>query len=369
MSNLDEAKPIQPDIEKDEESLAQAVESSPPDEGFPHLETEGEPPKKKSKPWVLRIFFGILIFLLIVALGAVGGILKGTNDRVRYENEIVGTAISDQFVRGLIDMQNENYEIAIERFKYILNYDPNHVGAQDQLTKALLELGARGSLPTLTPTATLTPTPDFRNEQELYNQALAYSNAQDWDILIATLDSLRKANPDYMAVEVDGLYYVAFRNRGLKRIQIEGNLEGGIFDINRAELFGPVDIEASNFRQWSEWYLTGVSFWDLDWEQAVTYFGMVAPSAPNLSDSSFFTASARLATAQVNYGSYLISRARLLFGQNSYCDAYNLYTAAQQYILLDGNNLQKYEEAEGRCFGFPEPTATQDSGGGATVEP
>jgi len=190
MSNLDEAKPIQPDIEKDEESLAQAVESSPPDEGFPHLETEGEPPKKKSKPWVLRIFFGILIFLLIVALGAVGGILKGTNDRVRYENEIVGTAISDQFVRGLIDMQNENYEIAIERFKYILNYDPNHVGAQDQLTKALLELGARGSLPTLTPTATLTPTPDFRNEQELYNQALAYSSAQDWDNLIATLDDL-----------------------------------------------------------------------------------------------------------------------------------------------------------------------------------
>jgi hypothetical protein len=295
--------------------------------------------------------------------------MKGTNDRVRYEDEVVGTAISDQFVRGLVDMQNENYEIAIERFKYILQYDPGHVGAREQLTKALLELGAKGNLPTLTPTSTLTPTPDFRNEQELYTQALAYRDAQDWDNLITTLDSLRKANPEYLTVEVDGLYYIAFRNRGLKRIQIEGNLEGGIFDINRAELFGPVDIEASNFRQWSEWYLTGVSFWDLDWEQAVTYFGMVAPSAPNLSDSSFFTASARLATAQVNYGAYLISRARLVFSQRSYCDAYDLYSAAQQYILLDANNQQKYNEAQGQCYGFPEPTATQDSGGGATVEP
>jgi tetratricopeptide (TPR) repeat protein len=312
---------------------------------------------------------GLLIFLLIVTLGAVGGIVKGNYDRVRYEDVVIGTQMADQFVRGLIDMQSGNYELAILRFEHILKYDPDHSGAQEQLTIALIELGARGSLPTLVPSATLTPTPDFRNEQELYNQALAYRNVQDWDNLIITLDSLRKANPDYMAVEVDGLYYIAFRNRGLKRIQIDGNLEGGIFDINRAELFGPVDVEASNFRQWSEWYLTGVSFWDLDWEQAVTYFGMVAPSAPNLSDSSFFTASSRLATAQVHYGSYLISRARLLYSQRSYCDAYYLFSDAQKYVLLDSNSQEKYEQAQGQCFGFPEPTATEDSGGGATVEP
>ena len=156
-----------------------------------------------------------------------------------------------------------------------------------------------------------------------------------------------------MAVKVDGLYYLAYRNRGIYRIQVEGNLEGGIFDFNRAELFGPVDIEASNYRQWSEWYLTGVSFWDLDWEQAVSYFSLVAPSAPNLSDSSFFTASARLATAQVNYGAYLIDRARLLFGNGRHCDSYDLFKAAQQYILLTASDQEKWQQAEWECFGFP----------------
>jgi hypothetical protein len=170
-----------------------------------------------------------------------------------------------------------------------------------------------------------------------------------------------------MAVEVDGLYYLAYRNRGMHRIQVEGNLEGGIFDLNRAELFGPIDIEASNFREWSEWYLTGVSFWDLDWEQAVSYFSMVAPSAPNLSDSSFFTASARLATAQVNYGVYLVDRGRLLFSNKNYCDAYDLFHAAEQYVLLTENSLEKMQKAEFECFGYP-PTATQESGG-ATATP
>jgi tetratricopeptide (TPR) repeat protein len=367
MSEMDEAKPIELDGEDSGNSTTEIEESPPPEEESDPSETEYESQEKKPKTWVRRVLYGFLIFLLIVGLGAIGGVMKGTNDRVHYEDVVIGTAISDQFVRALVDMENENYEIAIERFKYILTYDPDHAGARQQLTIALLELGSTGDLPTLVPTSTLPPTQDFRNEEELYNQALALRNTQDWNGLIATLDSLRKANPEYMAVEVDGLYYLAYRNRGLQRIQINGNLEGGIFDINRAELFGPIDIEASNYRQWSEWYLTGVSFWDLDWEQAVAYFGLVAPSAPNLSDSGFFTASARLATAQVSYGNYLISRARMMFSQRSYCDAYSLYSTAQQYVLIDANNQEKYTDAEGECFGRPEPTATSDSGGTTPV--
>lgn len=346
----------QPEIEK----------TSPPEEEAQSADTEEMTAEAKGKPWVRRIFSGLGIFVMIVALGAFSGGLLAMCDRTQHEDEVVGTAVADQFVRGLVDMDNGNYEIAIERFKYILTYDPDHAGARDQLTKALLAIGSTGgNLPTVIPTDTLPPTQDFRGEQELYNLALAYRNAMDWENLIITLDSLRDANPEYMAVEVDGLYYLAYRNRGMHRIQVEGNLEGGIFDLNRAELFGPIDIEASNFRQWSEWYLTGVSFWDLDWEQAVTYFGMVAPSAPNLSDSGFFTASARLATAQVNYGAYLIDRARLLFSNRRYCDAYDLFRAAEQYILLDSNSQEKMQKAEWECFGYP-PTATPEPSGDPT---
>jgi tetratricopeptide (TPR) repeat protein len=361
MPETDETISTQPEGEQPGEIHPDIDSTSPSKQGDESPGIEKVKPETKGKPWIRKAFYGLLIFLMIVALGAASGGLIAMNDRVRYEEEYVSTAIADQFVRGLVDMDNGNYEIAIERFKYILTYDPNHTGARDQLTKALLLVGSsEGSLPTAIPTVKLTPTPDLRGEEELYNQALAYRNVQDWDNLIYTLDALRKADPNYMAVEVDGLYYLAYRNRGMHRIQVEGNLEGGIFDLNRAELFGPIDIEASNFRQWSEWYLTGVSFWDLDWEQAITYFGMVAPAAPNLSDSGFFTASARLATAQVNYGAYLLDRARLLFSNARYCDAYDLFSSAKQYAVLDTNNQEKYQKAGWECFGYP-PTATPET--------
>jgi tetratricopeptide (TPR) repeat protein len=369
MPETDETISTQPEGEQQPGEVHPDIEETSPPEVMPESPgIENGPPEIKGKSRFRRGFYGLLIFLMIVALGAGSGGLIAMNERVQYEEEVVGTAIADQFVRGLVDMDNGNYEIAIERFKYILTYDPDHTGARDQLTKALLLVGSTGgNLTTAIPTVKLTPTPDFRNEEELYNQALAYRNVQDWDNLIATLDALRKADSNYMAVEVDGLYYLAYRNRGVQRIRVEGNLEGGIFDIDRAELFGPIDIEASNFRQWAEWYITGVSFWDLDWEQAVQYFNMVAPAAPNLSDSSFFTASARLATAQVNYGAYLIDRARLMFSNRNYCDSYDLFSSAQQYVLLNANNQEKYQQAKWECFGYP-PTATPDTGG-ATPTP
>jgi tetratricopeptide (TPR) repeat protein len=370
MPNLDETIPTHPEIEEPADPLADTQQTKLKTETTSPPTGENETPKRKRSPWVRRVLVGVIIFIVFAGLGGLGGYLSAINDRVKFENVFKATEIPDQFVRGLIDMENGDYEIARQRFVYILLLDPNHPGAADQLTKALLALGSTGDLPTIIPSHTLTPTLDLRNEQELYQQAIAYRDTQNWGALLGTLDSLRKANPDFMAVKVDGLYYIAFRNRGLYRIQIEGNLEGGIFDLNQAELFGLLDVESVNFRQWAEWYLTGASFWDLDWEQVVFYFSKIAFSAPNLSDSNYFTAQSRLATAQVHFGNAVLYQARMRYSQRRYCDAYDLFSEAANYVLLNKSDLVKFEDAKNICLGIP-PTATPtlEGGGGSTPTP
>ena len=327
-------------------------------------------PNGKRKPWLRRIILGIIIFIVIVGLSGLSGYFVAVSERKNQYKMDVATQIADQFLLGLIDMEKGYYENAIERFEFIIREDPNHIYAQEKLREAIMALGSTGGLPSLIPEDATTPTPDMRNEQELLTQAILYRNAGDWDALLTTLDSLRKANPDYQAVEVDGLYYIAFRNRGLYRIQVEGNLEGGIFDINRSELFGPIDVEASNFREWSEWYIIGVSYWELDWEQAVYYFGNVAASAPNLSDSSYFTAQSRLATAQSFYALEMVTDARTHYSRGRYCDAYDLYKEASKYISLDDDDKARYEQARIICLDIPDtPTPTPEGGSPPTSTP
>ena len=284
--------------------------------------------------------------------------------RVNEEKAMVSTAVYDQFLLGIVNMERGEYELARQRFEYILQLDPEHKEAAVLLTEALLHLGETASIPTPRPIPTAVPTLDLRGQDEIFASALAMRDIEDWDGLISTLDNLRVADSTYKAVKVDGLYYIAYRNRGIKRIGVEGNLEGGIFDLTRAEAFGPLDVEAYNFRTWAEKYLTGVSFWELDWNQVLVYFNELAISAPYLSDSSYLTSLNRQATAQVElYAQYLVT-AGYRYTQGKYCDAYDLYNEASIYVVLDARDRERFEISKNECLGITPPEAPE-----STAEP
>jgi tetratricopeptide (TPR) repeat protein len=369
MQNQDETIKTTPEPSKDDQqtdhiSPENSVESTPP-QTFP-LKTidqqnkEGKP-VQKGKGWQRWVGLGLVIFLLVVVIGGAGGYGWAIYQRVKTEQAMISTAVYDQFLLGIVNMEREEYELARQRFEYILQLDPNHSEAVTLLTEALLHLGESSEIPTPRPIPTAVPTLDTRGQEEIFNNALALRDIQDWDNLINTLDNLRISDPTYKSIEVDGLYYIAYRNRGIRRIGTEGNLEGGIFDLTRAEAFGPLDIEANNFRTWGEKYLTGVSFWGLDWNQVLVYFNELAISAPYLSDSSYLTSLNRQATAQVElYSQYLIT-AGYRFNQGKYCQAYDLYSEASIYIALDASSLQNFEVSKNQCLGIPPTEAPQDT--------
>ncbi|MBI3160236.1 MAG: hypothetical protein HYZ26_11625 [Chloroflexi bacterium] len=308
----------------------------------------GDDPAPPGRTLKRGIIGGIGIFLVIAGLGIAGGYQSGIRNRVVQATLQTAIEVINQFERAKQDYAAGNFEAARQRIEYVIQKNPGYPGAEDLLAQILIAIQSTAT-PTAVPTATLTPTPDLRDVEELFQQALALRNSQNWTSLLDTLDTIRKADPSYRAVEVDGMYYTAYRGRGIYRIQIEGNLEGGIFDLNRAEIFGPLDVEAQNYRQWAEWYITGASFWEIDWSEVVTYFGYVVAGVPNLSDSTGFSAGSRLATAQIEYSFVLIVQADLLLGQKSWCEANALYIQAAQYAPIDPTVQPTAEYAYTKC--------------------
>jgi tetratricopeptide (TPR) repeat protein len=286
---------------------------------------EPEPPPVESGPEGSRLWRGLIILglvglLLIAGASAYGGYLSGIDQRTSLEATQVSHEVAEQFELGVQDASAGRYEVARQRFEYVIQLDPGYPGVTDQLAMVLLQLNTTAT-PTQVPTPTLTPTVDLRGAEELFSQAQVLLADERWGEAIDTLLKLRKDEPAYQPVEVDSMLYVALRNRGVQRILAEADLEGGTYDLALAERFGPLDVEANNMRTWADLYVTGASFWGLDWAQAVNFFGQLVPVAPNLRDSSNLTATERYRLATIEYGNFLAEN-------GEWCDALAQYEAA-----------------------------------------
>ncbi len=309
-------------------------------------------PKKKGKRRWLWILLGLL--LLVVAGGAGGytGYQAAISERIALKNSQTTLLATEQFQLALQDEKNGNYHNALQRIQYVISVDPNYPGAASKLAEIMLAITAtaapRTAVPVDTPTPAFTPTPDTRGEQELFNAARAALAGQDWQLTIDTLDSLRKLNRTFNAVQVDGMYYVSLRNRGMNKIRA-GQLEEGMYDMSLTERFGPLDKEADTYRTWSRLYVTGASFWELDWEQVINYFSQIYPAVPMLSDSSGVTATERYRLA-------LIAFADKLVADGDYCRAEEYYKMALD-VSPDQGVGRKSTEVYLQCH---PPTATPE---------
>jgi len=301
--------------------------SIPTAEDKPSLQPETQPFQiSKSKPrriwWILG---GILFVLLLTAAGAWMGYEKAIQMRVNKQSEQVALEATTQFQLGVQDMAEKRFDMARQRFEYVIRLDPTFPGAQEKLTEVMF-LSSITETPTPAPTPTpipVTPTPDLRGVEELFTQAVQFINAEEWTQAIDTLDNLRKQNVGYRAVEVDGKYYIALRNRGAERILQEGKLQEGLYDLALAERFGPLDADANGYRVWANLYLTGASYWKVDWAQAAYYFGQIYPYYPGLRDTSGLTSTERYRQAVIGMADQTAS--------GDSCEAEKLYREALQF--------------------------------------
>jgi tetratricopeptide (TPR) repeat protein len=286
-----------------------------------------------------------LVLAIAVALGSgYAGWLSAIQQRQALAAENNQALLDEQFDLGTRDLAEGRLQVAQQRFEFILARDPRYPGASEKLATVLGILFATATPSPLIPTATITPTPtpDLRPIQERFNQAISMTAAEDWSRAIDLLVGLRKQDAEYQAAKVDGLLYVSLRQRGVNKIMREGNLEGGIYDLALAELFGPLDSEAAGARSVARLYIIGSSFWEAFPEQAVYYFAQVAAAAPYLRDASGWTSAARYRGALVQYGDQL-SRS------GDWCAALEQYQLALSYGS-DNDLLEKIEQAVQQCY-------------------
>ncbi len=326
----------------------------PPSDETPETPEPPTPRKRRGRFWL-----GALALVLILALGGASGYFAGLGDRKNAEKDQIGQVLADQFEMAALDMAEGRYGQARQRFEYIIQVDPNYPGVTEALTEVMLKLSIT---PTVTPTVTpsLTPTPDLRGAQSIYDRATQLVAAGDWNGAITALDELRKEDPTYQSANVDGMYYICLRNLGVDNIAA-GNLEGAIYNLTLAERFGPLDGASLGLRDGARLYLTGATFWELDWDQVIFYFSQVYQSWPNLWDaSSGMTAGERYRVANVKLGDKY-------FGEEKYCLAEESYLIALS-IAPDNEVNNKAQDAGLRCrppTETPEPTPT----GQAPTEP
>jgi len=341
--------------------------------------TEKEPKKKFFERRSSWFFMGFLLVLLIILVGVLLGIPKGINDRVSLAETQASPKIQSQLESARLDIEEERYQLALDRLDWILEEmspymsDEELAEVGELYSQTLLKRSSSGTptpLPSPTPTVPVnTPTPDLRGEEELFTTAQQQIASEAWNEAIQTLEALRQKNLDYKSVQVDGMLYVALRNRGVQKILVEGSLEPGIYDLTLAERFAPLDSTAEGYRTWTRLYLTGASFWGVDWAQVVYFFEQVYPALPNLRDGTNMTATERYRIGAIEYASQLAAA-----GQ--FCEAQEYYDKAQS-ISSDPVVQPTAQWAAEECFEIqnpptpvpsttPTPTPTTEA---PTVEP
>ncbi len=298
----------------------------------PSNQVQGIPGKRRVGPSALLL--AILGFLVLIAVGIMAGYFSGQGVRLDAQSTDVSMQLKSQFDLGNQALAAGEYEVARQHFQYVIDHEPNYPGVQAAYTQLLLQMNVSPT-PTLSSTSEVTATPDNSSEQDTYDHlhsllAAPPKTVDDWNAVTGLLDSLRKGDPTFHAAEIDGIYYIALRQRGIAKIFAQScqdiTLEGGIYDLTQAENFGPLDLYADDVRDAARYYITGATFWELDWNQALYYFGQVSLIAPNLMDASCQTATQRWAVASIHVGD-------IFFATQDYC------SAATQYANAAGVNI------------------------------
>ncbi len=278
---------------------------------------------KKPKLWRV-ILTGILLVILFAAGGGALGYRSGINDRLNKQNEQLLSEAALQYQYGVQQMTAGHYDLARTHFEYVLKIYPDFPGLTEKYTEVMVQI-AKLNEPTAMPAATATP--DNRNVETLFAQAQQDVQSRQWAAAITTLEALRNADYQYRTIEVDGLYFIAMRYRAVEMILNEGNLEEGLYFFSVLEKYAPLDKEAVNYSNVARLYLTGASYWDLDWKQVVTYFEQLYAAMPSLYDGSM-TAAERYYYALIEYGDQLMDK-------KDECNAADYYYQALSMTATD----------------------------------
>jgi tetratricopeptide (TPR) repeat protein len=306
------------------------------------------PPPRPRRPSGIRrvlsstvLLVGIIVCVLLasIGVGAFGGAIAGQKERGFHATQTTTAGLDLQFGLGLSNLEEGRYELAAQRFRWILERNPDYPSAAERLAEAerrINEAGGGTAVPTLPPS-------DTENPDELFAEAQSYFNDQQWENAITRLQELQALDPRYQEIEVKEMLYESLTSLGL--IYIRGDrIEEGLFLLDQAAVIRPLEDQIEGERHLATLYITGRTYWGLNWPVVIQNLQVIYDTVPAYRDVA-----ERLWEARVKYGDQLAA-------QGSQCGAAEQYSTALE-IREDSVLQEKYETAASACA-HPTLTAT-----------
>jgi len=239
---------------------------------------------------VLGYCFLILAFVLAFYGLVVGlAVRQGNNRRLETQLTAQASQLARQMELAQEDYRKGSYPLVLTRLDWVLDNDPSYPGAAALYQQTQAELARQNATPTPTitsaPLATITPTPTsiFNSVQELA-EIRQLVQAETWLEAITRLVAFQTQFPDDNREETDRLLYEAYIGLGLETIYDE-QVELGIYYLDQAEALGNLPIEVQDQRTWAKLYVTGIVFYQVNWDVSVYYFRQLCAAAPFFHDA------------------------------------------------------------------------------------
>lgn len=241
---------------------------------------------------VLGVF--ACVFMTAVGVSAMGGYIAGQNQRNVSATQTTAMSIDLQYNLGLSDMQSGNYELAADRFRWVLEHSPGYPGAAESLAQAEAALNTVD----IPDEATLIPSTSD-NPDQLLAEAKDFFDSSDWANAISRLERVQSIDPNYQVIEVKEMLYTAYSTLGLQYVQGD-RIEEGLYLLEQAEKIRPLSDSTAGERNLARLYTTGQIYWGLDWNVVIQNFIVIYEIAPNYRDVQ-----PRLREAYVKWGDQL----------------------------------------------------------------
>lgn len=294
---------------------------------------------------VVLLSLGAFLCLLTLALAISGYLGLQAGQHARAERRL---ALADEHYRqGLARLDSGEYELALAEFEYALQLVPDHPLAKQGVAEARARLASR-------PTPTSPATEEVA--RELYNQAQAAYEREDWPTAARLLNQLRAFAPDYESETVEEMLFTSLYQAGMMALAGDSP-EEGIFYLDQAQRIRTLDADALRELELARRYLKALGYWGVDWETSIRQLEALYALAPNYRD--LFQ---RLYQARLAYGNLWAQRGEM-------CPAAEQYTQALRLMNNDALVAKRDEAAAVCAVATPTPIApiTGTLPGAATV--
>ena len=295
------------------------------------------------------IFVGLAALLAIYGTIFVVAWDQGQVQKAREEESALATELENQMSMAIQERVDGKYNLAARRLEWILERDADYPGATALLSEIhgiLNKPPTPTAIPviTSTPSSSETPSAELEARDELATLQRLISS-QEWKKAITEILAFQSKYPGYQRQQTDTLLYNAYLNLG-QNLVMGDQVELGLFYFEQAEKLGDLPIEAEDQRTWADLYLSGISYYGIDWGTAAFYFRGLCSAAPFYQD-----ACSKLYEILVAYGDQHAAN-------QDFCPAEALYFEANQ-LNNEADLQEKIEEARTRCIeATPTPTLT-----------